>query len=113
MDPENRRRRKPKRTDPDMTQWTPAEREKYLQRKRMETPIAELEVSVRVVNTLEENGVILVQHVMSQTYESLMTMKNFGEKTLEELRAAIRRLGIEPPAWRPPNRVRKDDIFDL
>ncbi len=113
MEPERRRRRKVKSADPDMSDWTVEEREAYLRNKRMETSVAEMDVSVRVVNTLEENGVILVRHVMSQSWDSLMGMKNFGEKTLGELRGAVRKLGLEPPAWKPSPKPKKDEPFDF
>ena len=68
----------------------------------METPLASLPLSVRVINTLEDRDIILLEHLAAQTYESLMAVPNLGEKTLEELRAAFTALGLPSPAWKRP-----------
>lgn len=78
------------------------DRQTYLRQQKLQTPIAEMKLSTRVVNTLEECNLIICADLMRQTYESLMEIQNFGEKTLGEVRAAITLLGLEPPAWTPP-----------
>lgn len=90
-----------------MSSWTPEAREAHQKKQMLQTPIAELSLAVRVINTLEENDVILTEHLMTQTYESLMKMKNFGEKTLTEVRAAIVKLGLVPPEWKKPPKPKK------
>jgi len=57
-------------------------------------------LSVRIVNALEKHNVILAEHLMRQTYDSLITLKNFGSKTVEEVREAIVKLGLTPPNWK-------------
>jgi DNA-directed RNA polymerase alpha subunit len=103
MPPENRRRRRVK-TGPDMTHWAPEDRAAAELAARLNTPVAEMALSVRIINTLEEYSVIVCRDLMTQTYESLMEMKNFGEKTLTEVRAAIQALGLTPPAWKKPKK---------
>lgn len=76
-------------------------------RERMATAVAEMRLSVRVINTLEEHGVILASQLVAQTYESLMGMKNFGEKTLREVRDALAALGLAAPEWKKPPRPKK------
>lgn len=44
---------------------------------------------------------------MAQPYEVLIGMKNLGEKTLRELAAALKWIGLKPPAWRPPTKPPK------
>lgn len=103
MKPPDRKYRQPKKTGPDMSNWSPEERAARLHTERMATPVAEIQLPVRVINTLEENDVILVVDLMRQTYETLMKMKNFGEKTMTEVRAAIEALGLTPPpGWKKP-----------
>jgi DNA-directed RNA polymerase alpha subunit len=89
-----------------MSTWSDEQKQAYAERERLATPIAELKLSVRIINTLEEHDVILVEHLLDQTYDTLMGMKNFGEKTLTEVRAALRTLGVTPPDWKRPPKVR-------
>jgi len=62
----------------------------------------QLQMSVRVVNALEEYDVIFVEDLMKLDYETLLTRKNFGETTFREARLAIRKLGLKAPNWRHP-----------
>ena len=71
------------------------------------TLIAEMALSVRIVNALEKHHVIRAEHLMNQTYDSLIKVKNFGNKTVDEVRDAIVKLGLTPPKWRrTPRRTR-------
>lgn len=107
MPPRHRRYKQTTRSrGPDTSTWSDEQKREYEKKQRLETPIAELTLSVRIINTLEEHNVILVEHLLAQTYDSLMGMKNFGEKTLSEVRAALRKLGLTPPEWKKPPRVK-------
>ena len=107
MPPRHRKYKAEPRSGPDMSSWTDSEREAHRKRQALQTPIAEMALAVRIINTLEENDVILAEHLMTQTYASLMGMKNFGEKTLTEVRAAVKKLGLDPPAWKKPPKPKK------
>ncbi len=107
MPPANRKYKQPTRVGPDMSTWTPAEREAAEQRKRLKTPVAEMALQVRVINTLEEHGVILAEDLMTQTYESLMAMTNLGDKTLGEVKESLKVLGLTPPDWKKPPKPKK------
>lgn len=89
-----------------MSNWDEPQKEAYRKQQALDTPVAEMALSVRVINTLEENGVIMACDVVKQTYDSLMGMKNFGDKTLTEVRDALRALGLEPPAWEKPPKLK-------
>jgi len=65
-------------------------------------PRAQLQMSVRVVNALQDHDVIFVEDLMKLDYETLLTRKNFGETTFREARLAIRKLGLKAPNWRQP-----------
>lgn len=107
MPPRHRRYKQTGRNrGPDTSTWTEEQKLAHAEKQRLETPIAELTLSVRIINTLEDHDVILVEHLLSQTYDSLMGMKNFGEKTLTEVRAALRKLGLTPPEWKKPPKVK-------
>lgn len=80
-----------------MAGWTPQQRNVHRINSLLRTPIAELNIPVRIVNTLENHGVILVGNLVEQSIETLMGMTNFGEKTLVEINAALKELGLSPP----------------
>ncbi len=110
--PPNRRRRTPKREKGPsaevMAGWTPQQREVYRVNQLLRTPIAELKLSVRIVNTLENHGIILVGNLVEQSVDTLMGMTNFGEKTMVEIEAALKELGLSPPVeWIPEPKKRK------
>ena len=90
-----------------MDSWTEEEKRAFELARLLETPVAEMELDVRVVNTLEENDIILVKDLMTQTWETLMGMKNFGNKTLHEVIEAIKKLGLTPPDWKMPPKPKK------
>lgn len=98
MPPRNRRYKPTPRPAPDPAGMTAEQRTALL----LATPVAEMALSVRVVNTFEDNGIIFAADIVTQTYASLMAMKNFGEKTLGEVRAAVAALGLPVPAWEKP-----------
>jgi DNA-directed RNA polymerase alpha subunit len=101
------RRRRAGKKEVDTSLWSDEQRTAHEHRLKLETPVAEMKLSVRVINTLDEAGVITAKDVMEQTYESLMRMRNFGETTLVELRGAVKALGLQPPQWRKPPRGKK------
>lgn len=92
-----------------MSSWSEKQKEAYTIKEKVRTPIAELKLPVRIVNTLEENNVLLVEDLLSQNYESLMEMKNFGDKTFREVKVALYKLGVPIPAeWDNPAPVCKE-----
>ena len=107
MPPANRRYKQTARKGPDTSTWSDAQKAEHRRKEMLGTPVAEMALTVRVINTLEENDVILAEHLMTQTYESLMGMKNFGDKTLTEVRAALVKLGLTPPVWKKPPKPKK------
>lgn len=73
----------------------------------LNTPIAQMDLSVRIINTLEDNQIIYAYQLIAQTYETLMKLKNFGETTLKEVRASLKRLGLDAPKWDKPKHPTK------
>jgi DNA-directed RNA polymerase alpha subunit len=101
-----------------MDGWTETDRLAYRREKLLETPIADLDLPVRVVNTLEEHGVLLFRDLVTRTWDQLMAMRNFGEKTLNDVRRLAADTGLATPNWdRPPQpkktRVRGEDAYTL
>lgn len=62
--------------------------------KRLQMSIAEIGLSVRTTNCLEENGILTVAHLLNTPPQRLLSIANFGEKTLEEVFLALERLGF-------------------
>ena len=76
-----------------------AEEEAETQRltsEMIETPIENLDLSVRVFNSLKRTGITTVGEVielLEKGDEAVMSIRNFGEKSLEELRQKMREKG--------------------
>lgn len=62
--------------------------------KRLEMSTAEIGLSVRTTNCLEDRGIFTVAQLLQTTPEDLLKIANFGEKTLEEVYLALERLGF-------------------
>ncbi len=62
----------------------------------IETPIENLDLSVRVFNSLKRTGITTVGEVLElleKGEEAVMSIRNFGEKSLDELRLKMRDKG--------------------
>lgn len=62
-----------------------------------EIPIEQLDLSVRVFNSLRRTGITSVGEVLemlARGEDALLTIRNFGEKSLSELRACLREHGF-------------------
>lgn len=73
-----------------------------------EKPIEELELSVRAYNCLKRAGITKIGQVLEMTEDELLAVRNFGQKSLDELHEklavhgylASSRLGTTPPSER-------------
>ena len=63
--------------------------------KILEMSIDELESSVRSYNCLKRAGINTVQELINKTPEDMMKVRNLGRKSLEEVQAKIKELGLE------------------
>jgi len=59
-------------------------------------PIDELDLSMRTYNCLRRSGITTVGQVLERTEEELLSLRNFGRKSYEELRQKLAELGILP-----------------
>jgi len=73
-----------------------------LMKERLEMSTAEIGLSVRTTNCLEERGIFTVRDLLNSTPEQLLSIANFGEKTLEEVYLALEKIGFYRPSRRPP-----------
>ena len=64
---------------------------------RLKMSTAEIGLSVRTTNCLEERGIFTVNDVLHCTRDDLLSISNFGEKTLEEVYQALEGAGFYRP----------------
>ena len=74
-----------------------AEEESRQMEQRLEMSTAEIGLSVRTTNCLEERGIFTVRDLLHCTREDLLSISNFGEKTLEEVFLALESIGFCRP----------------
>jgi len=68
---------------------------------RLELSLAEIELPVRTVNCLEDEGILTVKQLLNCQPRRLLTITNFGEKTLEQVYDALEKVGFYRPTNRP------------
>ena len=69
---------------------------------RLEMSTAEIGLAVRTTNCLEERGIFTVNDLLHCTREDLLSISNFGEKTLEEVYKSLEKIGFNRPTSRVP-----------
>jgi DNA-directed RNA polymerase subunit alpha len=70
-------------------------------KEKLEMSTAEIGLAVRTTNCLEERGVFTVDDLLHCTREDLLSISNFGEKTLEEVYKALENVGFYRPGRQP------------
>lgn len=78
------------------------EEEARIKREQLELSTAEIGLTVRTTNCLEEKGIFTVRDLLQSTPKDLLSISNFGEKTLEEVYGALEKIGYFRPQ-RSPN----------
>jgi DNA-directed RNA polymerase subunit alpha len=61
---------------------------------KLEMSTAEIGLTVRTTNCLEERGIFTVNDLLHCSREDLLGISNFGEKTLEEVYKALEGIGF-------------------
>ncbi len=73
---------------------SPEDRQTKTLEERLEMSTAEIGLSVRTTNCLEERGIFTVEDLLNCTPKDLLSISNFGEKTLEEVYKALETVGF-------------------
>ena len=73
----------------------PRDAEKERIRKILRMPIEELELSVRSYNSLRGANVTTVADLVKREESELLRFRNFGRKSLDELREKVQSLGLQ------------------
>jgi len=71
------------------------EKEDDEKEKVLEMSIDELELSVRSFNCLKRAGINTVEELCNRTSEDMMKVRNLGRKSLEEVLAKLKELGLQ------------------
>ena len=70
------------------------EREDEACNKKLETPIEELDLSVRSYNCLKRAGINSVAELAQKSEEDMMKVRNLGRKSLKEVKEKLENLGL-------------------
>jgi len=62
--------------------------------EKLDLSTAEIGLTVRTTNCLEERGIFTVRDLLNTTRTELLGITNFGEKTLEEVYRALENIGF-------------------
>lgn len=63
----------------------------------LEMPIEELDLPMRAYNSLKRNNIVKVGQLLQLTDDDLLRMRNFGKKSLDEMKERLRMRGFLPP----------------
>ena len=85
----------------------------------VDMPIDQLELSQRTYNCLKRSQITKVGQVMQMSEDELLSLRNFGHKSLEELREKLQQHGLvteekegEPAGVAPDRNGQEDHVFD-
>ena len=62
-----------------------------------DTPIEELDLSVRAFNCLKANDITTVGQLLTKKEDELLSLRNFGKKSLDEIKEKLVEKGFVPP----------------
>jgi DNA-directed RNA polymerase subunit alpha len=65
--------------------------------EKLDLSTAEIGLTVRTTNCLEEKGIFNVRDLLSTSRVELLSISNFGEKTLEEVYKSLDAIGFSRP----------------
>jgi DNA-directed RNA polymerase subunit alpha len=72
----------------------------------LDMPIEELDLPMRAYNSLKRNNIVKVGQLLQLTDDDLLRMRNFGKKSLDEMKERLRMRGFMVPDDSP-------DLADL
>ena len=71
------------------------EKEENKKEKVLEMSIEDLELSVRSFNCLKRAGISTVEDITNMTESEMMKVRNLGKKSLDEVLAKLKELGLQ------------------
>jgi DNA-directed RNA polymerase subunit alpha len=67
----------------------------------LDMPIEELDLPMRAYNSLKRNNIVKVGQLLQLKDEDLLRMRNFGKKSLDEMKERLRMRGFIVPETEP------------
>ncbi|MGZ6339862.1 MAG: DNA-directed RNA polymerase subunit alpha C-terminal domain-containing protein, partial [Candidatus Limnocylindrales bacterium] len=67
----------------------------------LDMPIEELDLSMRAYNSLKRNNIVKVGQLLQLSDDDLLRMRNFGKKSLDEMKERLRMRGFILPESEP------------
>ncbi|MCM8792222.1 MAG: DNA-directed RNA polymerase subunit alpha [Candidatus Omnitrophica bacterium] len=83
---------------------TPAEVALY---EKLRVPISELELSVRSSNCLRQANIKIIADLVVKTEEEMLALKNFGKKSLDEIKTLLAGMGLTFGMQIDPNKLKR------
>lgn len=75
--------------------------------EKLRLPISELELSVRSANCLREAGIKIIADLVKKTEEEMLGFKNFGKKSLNEIKELLLAMGLTLGIQVDPKKLKK------
>ena len=72
-----------------------ADKEEDSVQKTLETPIEELDLSVRAYNCLKRDAIHTLQDLTSKSESEMMKIRNLGKKSLKEVLDKVKDMGLK------------------
>jgi DNA-directed RNA polymerase subunit alpha len=67
----------------------------------LDMPIEELDLPMRAYNSLKRNNIVKVGQLLQLKDDDLLRMRNFGKKSLDEMKERLRMRGFILPETEP------------
>ncbi len=75
----------------------------------LDMPIEELDLPMRAYNSLKRNNIVKVGQLLQLSDDDLLRMRNFGRKSLDEMKERLRMRGFVIPEGEPSDEPFADD----
>jgi DNA-directed RNA polymerase subunit alpha len=79
----------------------------------LDMPIEELDLPMRAYNSLKRNNIVKVGQLLQLKDEDLLRMRNFGKKSLDEMKERLRMRGFLPPEEEGEGGIIDLDVEDI
>jgi DNA-directed RNA polymerase subunit alpha len=76
--------------------------------EKLRLPISELELSVRSSNCLREANIKSIAELVKKTEEEMLSFKNFGKKSLTEIKELLAGMGLSLGLQVDPKKLKKE-----
>ena len=73
----------------------------------LDMPIEELDLPMRAYNSLKRNNIVKVGQLLQLKDDDLLRMRNFGKKSLDEMKERLRMRGFILPETEIGRRLRR------